>query len=84
MSYWQVSLIPRLPQNVNVYTWGEPAILFSREHDVPGSLCLHNFNVHVPERGSLGTRLGRYMCIYNSLGSRLRMNSMGMKLVSWC
>ena len=26
-------------------------------HKIPGSPCLHNFNVRIPEHGSLGMRL---------------------------
>ena len=29
----------------------------SREKKIPSSPCLHNFNVHVPKSGSLGTRI---------------------------
>ena len=35
---------------------------------IPGSPCLHNFNVHVPEQGSLGTRL----CVSREWGSTVQ------------
>ena len=33
------------------------SLTFDIAHVVPSSFCLCNFNVHVPEPGSLGTRL---------------------------
>ena len=57
---------------------------FSRDKKIPGSPRLHNFNVRVPERGSLGTRLAlvsrvctshapRPMTVVFGLGTRLRV-----------
>ena len=55
------------------------ALIIAAGYIIPGSPRLHNFNVRVPERGSLGTRLSR-----TSLGLRTRHNAIDNMLVKCC
>jgi len=49
------NFVPRLSRNANMYL--PPTFNAFHMRKIPGSPCLHNFNVRVPEHGSLGTRL---------------------------